>query len=1569
MLGLCREPAQATIYNWSGFSSTNWNDAGNWSGTGVPPTGGTNNGSTFVTNKANNALYYTAANGSTLLINTNNEASGRPLRIGDGAAGTLFITGGILESRGAGGDLLGNGAAGNGTLVVDGGIYISTNQTMLFGNAGIGATLTVNSGTATVATVQGANAATGTINLNGGLLALKQVTLNGAEQLVVNLAGGTLQANANTAAWLVSTSSTYNLTGNVTLDTQAFNVTNAAALSGLGTVTKIGTGLLALQGNNTMAAVTNNAGTLALGGSNTLSGGVTLNAGTLNINQANALGAGPLTINAGTLNSTVGSTNANSNALNWNSDFTFTGSKELGLGAGLVTLSSNRTVTVSASTLTVGGTITGFVNSASLNAFDITKAGSGALALTGPITALRPGQTNTVTTGTLNLGGAISGSGLNAFDVVKAGAGTANYSAPITLYANQTNSVVAGTANYTGVIGDGGNNFGLTFTGGGTVALTTNNTFGGGVTVLPNTTVTLSGSNSYSGVTLVRGASLNIAKLLVGNNNALGNTSGVTIATNVGYVGLLNGVTVTGETILLSGNGDNNGALQAAASSTSTWAGPVFLSDNGGTFGPRIGAQSSGVLTVSGPIANGAAGSTIYINGASGNGKVILSGTNTYTGGTGIVRGWLILGAHNTLPTNTTLNLNAANITGTTDPSTFDLRSFNQTIGQLTSVLTNIQPMLITNTAGTLSTLTINQNANSGFGGAIGGILALTKGGTGALTLTSSNLTYSGPTTINAGTLLFATTNIASSITMPSNLAALGAAYPIDQAFVDWAAGAVSGSLPVIAMGSNSANSLVFGGAVAGTFLGGAGTVTNTGGAVWGDTTVRLGGGSGTLVYVPVIGSGSNVVIGPVGGNGVSVVNLQGANSHDYTTIQSGSLQFSTDANLGAIPGTAMPTNLMINGGTLLGPNADISINSNRGLAVGTNGAFVSTPGTLRILGVISDLPGQAGYVIATSGQLVFSAINTYSGGTLIPAGGNLVISGNSALGTGTLTLTGGLLRASSTAAPTTFITNNVVVAANSSLGGNNAKNLTFLGNVTLANGTQTLTSSGTDNVTFNGVIGDGGNNFGLNKIGSSTFTFANMNTYGGGTRISGGVLALATNYAPGTGAVTLSNGTLRTTGGSGWALSNSLQIATGTSNSFDTVSDMILTNGANLSGAGLVVKTGGNVLQLWGNNSAFSGTLVNSNGNTWLNQETAGSSNANWVLASGTLLFNTDNGGSGKTVQLGSLTGAAGTVLRAGGTQPGITTFAVGALGSSTTFDGQIHDGVTNTIKTALAKNGPGTLILSGVNAFTGGTTINGGTLALTGGGTLGSNHISVASGAKLDTSALTAGGLGLLAGQNLTNSGTVAGGLIINNGALATGGGVYGNVTNLSGGLFSPGDGGHTNFIQNLSLADNSTNRFWIGSTAAHDMSVISNSLTLFGAGYPRLQLDLRAYALGSGTTIVLYENAFSGASGFDGTNTFLRLADLLGPNDNLILSNGVTFAAVGGGTATNLFTISYDFNADGGSSGNDIVLTVIPEPASMNLMVLLGTAFWVYRRFYSPRDRRRTGAVSHHGAGASP
>ena len=134
-------------------------------------------------------------------------------------------------------------------------------------------------------------------------------------------------------------------------------------------------------------------GTLVISGSNTLTKQFTLNAGTLALGSTNAIGSGALTISGGGLDSTVANlTNANNNAQTWGGNFYFAGSQNLNLGTGSVTMSANRTITVSNNTFTVGGAISG--------AGALTKAGAGKLVLAGANTLT---NNTTVSAGTLEI--------------------------------------------------------------------------------------------------------------------------------------------------------------------------------------------------------------------------------------------------------------------------------------------------------------------------------------------------------------------------------------------------------------------------------------------------------------------------------------------------------------------------------------------------------------------------------------------------------------------------------------------------------------------------------------------------------------------------------------------------------------------------------------------------------------------------------------------------------------------------------------------------------------------------------------------------------------------------------------------------------------------------------------------------------------------------------------------------------------------------------------------------------------------------------------------------------------
>lgn len=387
-------PASAGVYGWGGASSADWATPANWWGGSMALTGGTYDATLNITNKANNALTYTAANGSTIYT-----SSLRCLRIGDNMNGSMAITGGFLETRGTG-DFVGNSVGVSGSLLIDGGTYVSTNGEFTLGaNNGFG-TLTVNSGTAKLATVRLWTSA-GTVNLNGGTLALNGMVWQAGGSSVINLNGGTLQAWKNTSAWMLSSTNWIcKVNGSVLLDSQDCYVTNTASLNGTGTVTKVGSGLLAQNVSNTVAAVTLNEGALTLGGSNTISSGVTLNAGTLNVNHAAALGSSLFTINGGRIDNTTGSaiTNSQNGPINIYSNFTFLGSRDLNLGTGTVTLCNNLVLTNFARVLTFGGTVTDNGGN-----YALTVATNGTVALTG---TLAIGGRVTVNGGNLTLAGA-----------------------------------------------------------------------------------------------------------------------------------------------------------------------------------------------------------------------------------------------------------------------------------------------------------------------------------------------------------------------------------------------------------------------------------------------------------------------------------------------------------------------------------------------------------------------------------------------------------------------------------------------------------------------------------------------------------------------------------------------------------------------------------------------------------------------------------------------------------------------------------------------------------------------------------------------------------------------------------------------------------------------------------------------------------------------------------------------------------------------------------------------------------------------------------------------------------
>lgn len=219
---------------------------------------------------------------------------------------------------------------------------------------------------------------TGALHLNGGSLsAYTGLSGSVANPVVVN--SNFTFSNNNFPGYGTSLV----LSGPVTLTGSRQVTVNMLGLTLGGAITDGGSG----YGLTYASGTYNN--TLTLGCANTFGGGLTFNGnsrGTLNLGHLGALGTGTFTLNGngGKLNNATGADGrlATDVALVWNGDFTFVGTKSLHLGDGPVSLGTaagtNRTVTVSANTLTVGGAIANGTTARCL-----TKAGAGTLALEG----------------------------------------------------------------------------------------------------------------------------------------------------------------------------------------------------------------------------------------------------------------------------------------------------------------------------------------------------------------------------------------------------------------------------------------------------------------------------------------------------------------------------------------------------------------------------------------------------------------------------------------------------------------------------------------------------------------------------------------------------------------------------------------------------------------------------------------------------------------------------------------------------------------------------------------------------------------------------------------------------------------------------------------------------------------------------------------------------------------------------------------------------------------------------------------------------------------------------------
>ncbi|GEM_PF-2106924 len=942
----------------------------------------------------------------------------------------------------------------------------------------------------------------------------------------------------------------------------------------------------------------------------------------------------------------------------------------------------------------------------------------------------------------------------------------------------------------------------------------------------------LTAANTYSGGTTFTKGTLN-----VGNNTALGTgpltfstISGNILQPSTGSLNLNNHIalnvpgvfntngnsfTLSGnisgfdsltkqgaETLILSGTLNNysggtivnGGTLQVNSAGSIPATEPINLAGSGTkldisfatgtvTIGDLTGVATSSVTLGSSTLAFGTGTPTVTYPGnisgtlgsliKQGGGKVILSGTNTYTGTTTVSNGILQINSTASIPLGTNLNTSAAG-------AELDLSTAGGAI-----TLGDISGAAGSSLSYGANSLTFGTNTiSTTYAGNISGSASLTKQGSGTVIFSGTN-NYTGDTNISAGTL-----QINSSLSFPQknlNLTAAGAQFNINGAGIIVAdLIGVAGSSVV--MGSHSLTlgtatpTVTFAGDISATTGSltkqGTGTVIFSGTNSYNGTTINAGTlqinsvgsiPSGKNINITASGAqldlssaGGTVTIGDLSGVAGSSVTL-GANNLIFGTSSfiisySGNISGTSAALTKQGSGTAILAGTSTySGGTTVSAgtlriNSTASIPSGGNVNTSASGAKLdlSTAGGAITLGDLSGVSGSsvtlgtnnltfgtatasttyAGNITGTSSSLtkqgsgiaILSGTNSYTGGTVINAG-TLQINATASLPSGkniNTSASGAKLDISSAGGGVTI--GDLTGVAGS---------LVALGNNTLTLGTTTPSVSYGGNIS--GVSGS------VTKQGSGTVVLSGTNTYTGTTTVSAGVLQInSTASIPSAAAVNISS--------SGAQLDLSSAGGSVTIGNLVGVSGGSVTLGSNSLTFGTATPTSTFAGNITGTSSSLtkqgSGTAILSGTNTYTGETTvsAGTLQINSLAsipsggnvntsASGAQL---DLSSAGGAVTLGDLSGVSGS-----STTLGSNNLAFGTTTSSSTYAGNIT-GTT----ASLTKQGSGTVILSGTNSYTGGTVVSAGTLQISATASLpsGGNINTSASGAQLDLS--SAGG-----------------------------------------------------------------------------------------------------------------------------------------------------------------------------------------------------------------------------------
>ncbi len=1113
------------------------------------------------------------------------------------------------------------------------------------------------------------------------------------------------------------------------------------------------------------------------------------------------------------------------------------------------------------------------------------------------------GETTGVTN-TITVGSAQSISGLSFGSATTSGNWTLSGVGSLNLSGNSNFDVSSGS---TATIGTGLSlgGFILTKTGAGNLRLNTPTLAAPSIAVAQGILELQRVSTNFSGGTITVAAGAELAMRSSDTWGQAGTTTAATLVLNGGTLSsngnfnALNAITLNGGTINANGGvnatfgsfqlggtvtvNQNAAVIQSGTNSNVNLAGTTFTVNSGATLSVSAILQSASTLTKAGL------------------GNVLLSGANTYSGGTTLNAGAILLGNNSALGSGALNFAGAAQLSsdGTTARSVSNALTFNSqgVLGDATrNGLLTFTGAVTVNGDRTLALL-----SNALFAGAVGGTGSLRKSGVGSLTLSGTN-TLSGVLSVDGGKLtLDYSTN---------NTAKFAGVLNLQGGHLE-----LSGGSFVQAATSTTLNGGVTLSRSTGTATLSLGVITRTTGgllniATSGVATTTTANVNGVLAGVLLNGAlasndGANNIVaytaftdnsrlgGVIASNAVNNVRITDVgNTTGTVTVGAGTTTINTLTNtasaastitigtgntlrLGAVGTVLAGAGMDFTGGTLTAGGAD-NVNGEIQYSIGAGSSTISS-------------------VIANNGTGIVSLVKT-GAGTLVLSGAN-TNTGTTFVQQGTLEV---LARSNWTIAsgPAYRVESGATLKLGISYGG-----------AVYSPAIQVLGAGAADATGLQLKQGVSYSINGLTLDGAAT----TIRTYGGtGTAQiygfdSNGTQLTVTQAASGSVFDALVN-----IGMGSWGYRANVLAGANTATGDLVVNSQLVGSGSGIgfykNGSGSIKFTGDSSTTLTGRMNVHGGAVILAGGDNRLGTAIDFS-----FANDGKLVLGDAAGTSAQTIGLSTTSTAANAIVGGNAANSTLTW----NLAAATTFAGKLGGGLLNENNLSIVKSGVGVLTLSSAGTFTGGTTLSAGGITLGNALALGTGSITL-TGGTLNVGVFALANAVVLNGGTISGTGSI-GGLTATVGTVATKLVGSGDITKSGSGVLElQGANGATEAYRgNVTLSAGTIMFTGTGSLGAVNSSVatydgtIANAGVLEFAGAATQSLNGVISGTGSlkvsgvGQVLLSGNNTYSGGTSVSAGNATAQSLTSFGSGTVTLSGTGVV--DVGGQAVANNFVVN--------------------------------------------------------------